>query len=90
MSAAPAEAPEPGNVTAQADNAPADSAPAQEMLAPTHWENPNAGDDSDTDSSLGDDVASSTASINSSILDYRTINGRTYHAERGEAQYWAS
>ncbi|KAL4731991.1 hypothetical protein ACLX1H_000994 [Fusarium chlamydosporum] len=70
----------------------------QEMLAPTHWENTatdtfEAGaeaNDSDTDSSLGDDTSSSTASINSSILEYRTINGRTYHAERGDAQYWAS
>lgn len=33
MSAAPAEAAQEGNVTA-----PADNAPAQGMLAPTHWE----------------------------------------------------
>lgn len=33
MSAAPAEAAQEANV-----NAPADNAPAQEMLAPTHWE----------------------------------------------------
>ncbi|KAL4729764.1 hypothetical protein ACLX1H_004188 [Fusarium chlamydosporum] len=36
--------------------------------------------DNDTDSSLGEDVLSSTASISSSILDYRRENGRTYHA----------
>ncbi|KAJ4122912.1 hypothetical protein NW768_009899 [Fusarium equiseti] len=34
----------------------------------------------DTDSSLGEDISSSTASISSSILNYRRENGRTYHA----------
>ncbi|KAH7253806.1 S-adenosyl-L-methionine-dependent methyltransferase [Fusarium redolens] len=34
----------------------------------------------DTDSSLGDDLQSSTASVSSSILNYRRENGRTYHA----------
>ncbi|KIL94374.1 hypothetical protein FAVG1_02937 [Fusarium avenaceum] len=38
----------------------------------------NAADD--TDSSLGDDIQSSTASVSSSILHYRRENGRTYHA----------
>ncbi|KAK7418289.1 hypothetical protein QQX98_004074 [Neonectria punicea] len=33
----------------------------------------------DTDSSLGQDVTSSTESLRSSILDYRHENGRTYH-----------
>ncbi|KAM0549193.1 hypothetical protein ACHAPJ_009502 [Fusarium lateritium] len=33
----------------------------------------------DHDSSLGDDVTSSTKSISSSILNYRHENGRTYH-----------
>lgn len=42
----------------------------------------------DGDSALGDDQASSTASITSSILKYRTINGRTYHSERGNSQHW--
>lgn len=49
-----------------------------------------ASDTDDTDSSLADDAASSTASINSSILEHRIIHGRTYHADRGDAQYWAS
>ncbi|KAF5669936.1 methyltransferase [Fusarium heterosporum] len=35
---------------------------------------------SDADSSLGADIASSTDSLRSSILDYRQENGRTYHA----------
>ncbi|RGP78988.1 hypothetical protein FLONG3_2894 [Fusarium longipes] len=34
----------------------------------------------DTDSSLGEEVLSSTASVSSSILNYRRENGRTYHA----------
>ncbi|KAK0636396.1 S-adenosyl-L-methionine-dependent methyltransferase [Bombardia bombarda] len=43
---------------------------------------------SDSDSSLGNDVLSSTASMSSSILDYRRENGRTYHAYRdGKYQY---
>lgn len=42
----------------------------------------------DGDSALGDDIESSTASINSSILEYRTIRGRTYHSDRGNAFYW--
>ncbi|KAH7133077.1 S-adenosyl-L-methionine-dependent methyltransferase [Dactylonectria estremocensis] len=46
-------------------------------------------DDADTDSTL-DDNASSTASITSSILEYRTIHGRTYHSEQGNAHYWGS
>ncbi|KAG7403604.1 putative methyltransferase tdiE [Fusarium oxysporum f. sp. rapae] len=36
-------------------------------------------DANDQDSSLGDDATSSTASLSSSILDYRQENGRTYH-----------
>ncbi|KAF9782006.1 hypothetical protein IL306_011786 [Fusarium sp. DS 682] len=46
--------------------------------------------DDDADSSLGLDAESSTASMTSSILNYRTIKGRTYHSERGNAEYWAS
>ncbi|KAF4973672.1 hypothetical protein FZEAL_9264 [Fusarium zealandicum] len=43
----------------------------------------------DDDSALGDN-ASSTASLSSTILQYREINGRRYHSERGNAQYWVS
>ena len=32
--------------------------------------------------------ASSTASVSSSILEYRTIRGRTYHSERHDTQYF--
>ncbi|KAH7127865.1 S-adenosyl-L-methionine-dependent methyltransferase [Dactylonectria estremocensis] len=44
----------------------------------------------DVDSTLGPDAQSSTASITSSILNYRTIQGRTYHSDRGNALYWGS
>ncbi|EXA31046.1 hypothetical protein FOVG_17642 [Fusarium oxysporum f. sp. pisi HDV247] len=40
---------------------------------------PDNNDAGDQDSSLGDETASSTASLRSSILDYRHENGRTYH-----------
>ncbi|EGU84191.1 hypothetical protein FOXB_05300 [Fusarium oxysporum f. sp. conglutinans Fo5176] len=71
------------------------------ILDPQHWAQVNeeqaqaeaegAGDDNaDADSTLDPDNASSTASITSSILEYRTIHGRTYHSEQGNAQYWAS
>ncbi|KAJ4328117.1 hypothetical protein N0V84_001486 [Fusarium piperis] len=47
------------------------------------------GDDNpaDDDSALGTEASSSSASISSSILDYRTMHGRTYHSDRGTAQY---
>ncbi|KAF5251620.1 hypothetical protein FANTH_3230 [Fusarium anthophilum] len=44
----------------------------------------------DTDSSLGEDLQSSTASVSSSILNYRRENGRTYHAYKdGSTGIWA-
>ncbi|CAJ0542641.1 Ff.00g001800.m01.CDS01 [Fusarium sp. VM40] len=47
-------------------------------------------EEDEDDPGLGADAESSTASITSSILHYRTINGRTYHSERGNAAYWGS
>lgn len=29
-----------------------------------------------------------TASLSSSVLHYRTIHGRTFHSNRGQAEYW--
>ncbi|EGY14068.1 Secondary metabolism regulator LAE1 like protein [Verticillium longisporum] len=69
------------------------------MLAPSHWVDtaPQAEEDGnrgatvdDDDSAFMDEGASSSASISSSILQYRVINGRTYHSDRGDATYWAS
>ncbi|GKT45000.1 uncharacterized protein ColSpa_05181 [Colletotrichum spaethianum] len=60
------------------------------ILPAEHWVQAarDAADDGDTDSALGDDAASSTASISSTILQYRKIHGRTFHGEVGDAQYW--
>lgn len=63
------------------------------LLPPRHWTDlaQRQDDDDDGDSAFGD-VASSTDSITSSILEYRTIHGRTYHSDAvpGDAQYWGS
>ncbi|KAF4446707.1 hypothetical protein F53441_9640 [Fusarium austroafricanum] len=45
-------------------------------------------DDGDGDSALGDDSASSTASITSSILEYRKFQGRTFHSEKYNTEYF--
>ena len=44
----------------------------------------------DGDSVLGEEVDLSTASLSSSILEYRKIHGRTYHNFGGteRAEYW--
>lgn len=95
---------EPAEPAPEAPAAPVPAPPAQPegsgdttqstgLLPPTHWtqlaEQQNL--DDDNDSAFGD-TASSTDSITSSILEYRTIHGRTYHSENvpGNAQYWGS
>ncbi|KAF4443177.1 hypothetical protein F53441_11486 [Fusarium austroafricanum] len=55
------------------------------VLPPSHW--PQLAEADDGDSAVLD-TASSTASITSSILQYRTINGRSYQSERGNPDYW--
>ncbi|KAI1502024.1 S-adenosyl-L-methionine-dependent methyltransferase [Biscogniauxia marginata] len=45
-------------------------------------------DNDDGDSALGSDAASSTNSISASIMEYRTIQGRTYHSERHNSSYF--
>ncbi|KAI4865749.1 S-adenosyl-L-methionine-dependent methyltransferase [Hypoxylon rubiginosum] len=64
-----------------ATEAPIEAAPVEE----------GDNDFNDADSALGEgDNASSTASLTESILEYRTLNGRTYHSERhgSEGKYW--
>ncbi|KAH7310828.1 S-adenosyl-L-methionine-dependent methyltransferase [Stachybotrys elegans] len=56
------------------------------LLPGDHW----AQQYDDVDSVLGSEASESTASMSSSILEYRTIHGRTYHSERGDANYWGS
>ncbi|KAI1363285.1 S-adenosyl-L-methionine-dependent methyltransferase [Xylaria arbuscula] len=62
------------------------------VLPPSHWaqipEQEEEDEFDDVDSAYGDDNASSTASLSASILEYRTVHGRTYHSERGNAQSW--
>ncbi|KAI1472596.1 S-adenosyl-L-methionine-dependent methyltransferase [Daldinia caldariorum] len=45
-------------------------------------------DDRDRDSALGSDIESSAGSIASSILEYRMIQGRTYHSDRHNTNYF--
>ncbi|CVL01395.1 related to methyltransferase [Fusarium proliferatum] len=81
-----------------ADETPAtvtggDESTTDQPLHPvTHWEQLNEqeeADNHDADSVISN-LAESTASMTSSILSYRTIQGRTFHSERGNAQYWAA
>lgn len=57
-----------------ADLQPDPHAPVQDPLVP------EADDYDDTDSALGEDNASSTTSLSSTIYRHRHENGRTYHA----------
>ncbi|KAK1772059.1 S-adenosyl-L-methionine-dependent methyltransferase [Phialemonium atrogriseum] len=60
--------------------------PLQAELIPA--ELPEDNEDDDNDSALGvNDALSSTASVASSVLHYRTIQGRTYHSERYNTEY---
>ncbi|KAF4457102.1 hypothetical protein F53441_890 [Fusarium austroafricanum] len=97
---AASEAPEtaPAPAAAASESSPPAAASAT-ILDPQHWAQVNQEqeqaerdieDNTDADSALDSDAASSTASITSSILEYRTIHGRTYHSEQGNAQYWGS
>ncbi|KAI1804001.1 S-adenosyl-L-methionine-dependent methyltransferase [Daldinia bambusicola] len=45
-------------------------------------------DDRDRDSALGSDIESSAGSIASSILEYRMIQGRTFHSDRHNTNYF--
>jgi hypothetical protein len=56
----------------QAPPAESQATPAADLVAEA--------DDWEAESALGESLASSTTSINSSILKYREENGRTYHA----------
>ncbi|KAI0839508.1 S-adenosyl-L-methionine-dependent methyltransferase [Hypoxylon sp. FL0890] len=45
-------------------------------------------DRDDVDSALGDDASSVVHSITSSVLNYRTIQGRTFHSEKHNNMYF--
>ncbi|KAI0203357.1 S-adenosyl-L-methionine-dependent methyltransferase [Astrocystis sublimbata] len=68
---------------------------AAPVIPHSHWTEPHQDDedefiygDNDGDSALGDDTASTTASLSASILEYRTFHGRTYHSAQGTADHW--
>ncbi|KAI1251245.1 hypothetical protein MGN70_008309 [Eutypa lata] len=64
-----------------------ETTPEAEPLPASHWtEPPQDEPEDDLDSSYGDSVVSSTASLSASILEYRTVAGRTYHSERGHGE----
>lgn len=79
----------PTQTTAAAATAQ-ESTPDLGILPAQHWVQVAEEADDDDDSALGDDGASSTASLTSTIMEYRKINGRTYHSEIGNAKYWGS
>ncbi|RYO79280.1 hypothetical protein DL766_002089 [Monosporascus sp. MC13-8B] len=93
----PPPPPENSAVPSQQPGQPEASSPAAAEAAPlpaSHWAGPprepsEAGSDV-ADSSYGDSIQSSTASLSASILEYRTLAGRTYHSERahGEGLSW--
>jgi hypothetical protein len=53
---------------------------------------PDRGDDDmdDHDSAIGSLYSVEGGSLTESIRAYRTINGRSFHAERGNAKHWAA
>lgn len=65
------------------------------MLSGAHWlqqqqqQQHQAETDDELDLSLGSDAESLTTSIASSIFNYRTLHGRTYHSESvTDNEYW--
>lgn len=71
------------------------TSPNPDLLPAQHWEDQArdpADPDDDGDSALGcdDSTLGSTASLSESIFDYRKHYGRTFHAERDNAQYWGA
>ncbi|KAI8632892.1 S-adenosyl-L-methionine-dependent methyltransferase [Xylariaceae sp. FL1651] len=73
--------------------APPASVSAAPVITTSHWTQPQHEEEDeeiidDGDSALGDDAASTTASLSASILEYRTLHGRTYHSLQGSAEHW--
>ncbi|KAL2214259.1 S-adenosyl-L-methionine-dependent methyltransferase [Sarocladium strictum] len=61
------------------------------ILPGEHWQqNAPEPERDDNESTTGDSISSSTASLTSSIFEYRNLHGRTYHREVGNADYWAA
>ncbi|RTE84495.1 hypothetical protein BHE90_000860 [Fusarium euwallaceae] len=60
---------------------PTSASPPRSTPSPVDLVPGDQGED-DNDSSLGSDTESSTASVSASILEYRRVQGRTYHADK--------
>ncbi|KAJ3544750.1 hypothetical protein NM208_g2889 [Fusarium decemcellulare] len=60
--------------------------PQNELVAAD--DNSDDGSQDDVDSSLGSDTESSTASVSTSILEYRRSQGRTYHSDKFTTNYF--
>ncbi|VZH94199.1 unnamed protein product [Fusarium fujikuroi] len=65
------------------DNISAGSSPGESPIVAQEEADGDA-----SDSAFGDDAESSTASISSSILEYRKFQGRTFHSERYNTEYF--
>ncbi|KAL2132739.1 hypothetical protein VTI74DRAFT_3422 [Chaetomium olivicolor] len=72
-----------GAVTKQ----PSSSDQGAGILPASHWEPIEQVVDDDADSTYSSEFGS-TASIRSSIRAYRTLHGRTYHRDIGQAESW--
>ncbi|KAJ4002759.1 hypothetical protein NW766_012689 [Fusarium irregulare] len=83
----PQKSAHPGQPSSKATPGPVDNESG--LLPPEHWAqlNEEADDQDDGDSILSDN-GSSTASLSSSILKYRTLHGRLYQSEKGNPDYW--
>ncbi|KAI1379232.1 S-adenosyl-L-methionine-dependent methyltransferase [Hypoxylon crocopeplum] len=88
---APAASPSAASPSA-ASPPPAASAqhyvPEQAELVAAPDDEGDEDEEGDADSALGEDAASSTNSITASIMEYRTIQGRTYHSEKHNSKYF--
>ncbi|KAM0242157.1 hypothetical protein ACHAP5_007395 [Fusarium lateritium] len=71
-----------GNVPVAETSTPV-APPAQNEMVPA-----DDFEQDDTDSSLGSDTESSTASVSASILEYRRSQGRTYHSDKFTSNYF--
>ena len=61
--------------------------PASGLLPARYWAEPPPAAD-DAESTFGGSSASSTASVASSMYNYRMLHGRRYHGEIGDVSYW--
>ncbi|KAL2132737.1 hypothetical protein VTI74DRAFT_3420 [Chaetomium olivicolor] len=84
----PTSAPSP-TPAAETPTAPGAGIPEAGILPASHWEpipeREQVLDDGDSGYSQ---AVSSTASLTSSIVQYRTLLGRTYHSDIGQAEGW--